>query len=241
MRTLGIVGHSAEGAGLCFLESCRSGQALLGAHEHPPIVMSCLPMGPTLAAWEARDYEVVGRHLAEGVSRVADAGADLFVCPDNTAHIVLERIAATLPIPGMHIADVVCARIAARGWTRVGVLGTEWTMTGPVYRRALEERGMEMLVPEEAERAGLHRAIFDELCQGVFEESTTEQFLRAIDGLKARGAECAVLGCTEIPLIVNDANSGLPVLDSTRLLARGGVAAAVREGELEIEEGWVRV
>src|SRR5688572_15058570 len=140
VKTIGIAAHSAEGAALCFLTACHEGSLHLGPHLHPTIVMSAIPMGLSMEGWETGDHATVGRHLAQGVRQVADAGADFYVCPDNTAHIVLEKIASDLPIPGLHIAEVVCREIEAQGFRRVGLLGTKWTMTGPVYARALGER-----------------------------------------------------------------------------------------------------
>lgn len=104
LQTMGIVAHSAEGGALCFQEACREGGRRLGHHAHPPIVLSCLPMAWSMAGWESDDHEAVARFLGEGVRQVARAGADFYVCPDNTAHIVLEQIAQSLPIPGLHIA-----------------------------------------------------------------------------------------------------------------------------------------
>jgi aspartate racemase len=208
---------------------------------HPNIVMSAVPMGLSLAAWEANDHLEVAKFLTQGVQQVADAGADFFVCPDNTAHIVLEKVAADLPLPGLHIAEVVCHEIAKRGWNRVGLLGTKWTMTGPVYERALRNRGLEKLIPDEQTRLLLNTAIFDELCNGIFNAGTTDHFLGAIDDLKSRGAECAILGCTEIPLIVTDANSPLPSLDSTRLLAQYAVREAISERPISVKSGWLPI
>jgi aspartate racemase len=172
---------------------------------------------------------------------VAAAGADFYVCPDNTAHIVLEPIAADLPIPGLHIAEVVCHEIISSGWKRVGLLGTKWTMTGPVYARALQQRGLERLIPEESVREKLNTAIFDKLCQAIFDDESTQLFLNAIEDLKARGAECVILGCTEIPLIVTAANSPLPILDSTRLLAKYAVKEALSDQPIEIYAGWLLI
>jgi len=239
MKTIGIVAHSAEGAALCFLTACREGERRLGSYMHPDIVMSAVPMGLSMPGWESGDHESVGRFLLRGIQQVADAGSDFYICPDNTAHLVLEQIAAKTPIPGLHIAEVVCEEIASRGWKRVGLLGTKWTMTGSVYANALKSRGLDRLIPDEGGRAEINNAIFDELCRGVFREPTTRKFLNAIDGLKARGAECVILGCTEIPLIVNEGNSGLPVLDSTRLLAAAAVAEAVDERRIEKTTGWL--
>jgi aspartate racemase len=208
---------------------------------HPTIVMSAVPMALSMEGWQTENYDVVAKFLSQGVRIVADAGADFYICPDNTAHIVLERIAADLPIPGLHIAEVVCHEIVSHGWKRIGLLGTKWTMTGPVYARALKERDLERIVPDEPVREQLNTAIFDELCQAVFNAETTELFLTAIDDLKSRGAECVILGCTEIPLIVTEANSPLPILDSTRLLAKYAVKKALSDRPNEIKSGWLAI
>jgi aspartate racemase len=154
---------------------------------------------------------------------------------------VLEEIAGSLPIPGLHIAEVVCHEMQAGGWRAAGLLGTTWTMSGPVYANALQRRGLRRLVPDEARRAQINGAIFEELCQGVFLPSTTDMFLAAIRELAAGGADCAILGCTEIPLIINEQNSSLPVLDSTRLLARYAVREALSGRPLRHSGGWLWV
>jgi aspartate racemase len=241
MKRIGIVAHSAEGGALCFITACREGQKLLGAHMHPEIVVSAIPMGLSMAGWESGDHDVVASMLRRGVEQVAGAGADFFICPDNTAHIVLEQIVETLPIPGLHIADVVCREIEAAGHRTAGLLGTRWTMTGPVYAAALERRGLGRLVPPEAQREQINRAIFDELCLGVFPAATTAMFVSAIQDLRAAGADCVILGCTEIPLIIDEDNSPLPVLDSTRLLAQYAVREAVSGRQLQNAAGWIPV
>ena len=129
----------------------------------------------------------------------------------------------------------------SHGWKRVGLLGTKYTMTGPVYQRALEQRGLERIVPDEPVREQLNTAIFDELCQAIFNAETTQRFVDAIEDLKARGAECVILGCTEIPLIVTETNSPLPVIDSTRLLAKYAVDEAIKERPIAIKAGWLPI
>jgi len=241
MKTIGIVAHSAEGAALCYLTACREGGVKLGPHMHPTMVMSSVPMALSLPGYESGNHKIVAEVLSEGIELVAKAGADFFVCPDNTAHIVLEPIAAGLPIPGLHIAAVVCQEIMSHGWKRVGLLGTKYTMTGPVYERALAQRGLERIVPDEPVREQLNTAIFDELCQSIFNAETTQRFVDAIEDLKARGAECVILGCTEIPLIITEMNSPLPVLDSTRLLAKYAVNEATSDRPIEIKSGWLSI
>ena len=128
---------------------------------HPDIVMSAVPMALSMPGWTSDDHAGVAKFLSEGVQTVAKAGADFYVCPDNTAHIVLEQIAGELPLPGLHIAEVVCHEIGKQGYKQIGLLGTRFTMTGPVYRMACEKRGWELLVPEESVREQLNTAIFD--------------------------------------------------------------------------------
>jgi aspartate racemase len=125
------------------------------------------------------------------------------------------------------------------GWRTAGLLGTEWTMSGPVYADALRRRGLGRVVPDAARRAQIHRAIFEELCRGEFLAPTVEMFRQAIGELGAAGADCAILGCTEIPLIIHEGNSPLPVLDSTRLLARQAVVEAISGRSLHVEDGWI--
>lgn len=240
MKTIGIVMHSAEGGSLCLLTATREGQRLLGAHMHPPIVASAIPMGLSMAGWESDDHAAVGAQLRRGVEQVARAGADFFVCPDNTAHIVLEQIVESLPIPGLHIADVVCREMQATGRRAAALLGTKWTMNGPVYANALRRHGCERLVPSPDDQAEINRAIFEELCLGDFPAATADRFVRVIADLRSAGADCAILGCTEIPLIINAQNSPLPVLDTTRLLASYAVREAIDPAPLP-PHGWIPV
>ncbi len=239
MKRIGIVAHSVEGAALCFLTACREGQRLLGPHMHPEIVISAIPMALSMPGWESDNHDIVANELRRGVEQVAAAGADFFICPDNTAHIVLEKIAGSFPIPGLNIAHVVCDEIRSSGWRTAGLLGTNWTMTGPVYANALYSRNLRRLIPNEARRIQINRAIFDELCQSVFLPSTTEVFVDAIRELASAGADCAILGCTEIPLIINVENSPLPVLDSTRLLAVHAVREALSARSPKQDGGWL--
>jgi aspartate racemase len=212
--------------------------ARMGEHMHPPILMSAIPMGLSMTAWNEYNLEGVGVFLKEGVIQLARAGADFYICPDNTAHLVLEKIANDLPLPGLHIAHGVCDEIEKQGWKKVALLGTNWTMTGSVYADALATNGMTRLIPEETDRNFIHDSIFNELCQSQFKPETIQRYIGIIAELKNSGAECVILGCTEIPLIITEQNSPLPILDSTRLLAKYAVEVAMKEGKL-IQNGWV--
>ncbi|MGD9981566.1 MAG: aspartate/glutamate racemase family protein [Hyphomonadaceae bacterium] len=227
MLHIGILGHSADGSALCYLETVRESARQLGDHQHPEITMSLLPMGPTIPWWDALDFPKINAHLCATAQRLADAGCDFFVCPDNTAHLALDAAAEPYPLPGLHICDVVAGKAKAEGRRRIALLGTKYTMEGAAYRTACERHGLDMRVPGAADRELLNTLIFDELCMGKFTERATRAFLRVIEELKRDGCDAVALSCTEIPLIVTPENSPLPTLDSTRLLAHAAVAAAI--------------
>lgn len=229
MHHIGILQYSLEGALLCYREAAFEAMRRLGEHRHPLMTMAGLSMADTIADWDARNYAALRAGTAVVVDRLARAGADFFVMPDNTAHIALEEEGPPLAIPGLHIGEVVAAEAGARGYRKVGVLGTNWTMEGPVYPRALEHRGIGWALPDVATRRELHRIIMDELCMGQFLAGSIAFFQSAVERLKEAGCDAVALVCTEIPLIIHDGNSALPVLDSTRLLAKASVDVALGE------------
>jgi aspartate racemase len=216
----GILAHSSEGAALCFLEFCRNGFRE-ARHMHPDVMLDCEAMGRVMPAWDAGDHVAVRAFLAQSIQRLADGGCDFFACPDNTAHIALETAGPDLPLPGLNIGDVIAEQAAGLGMTRVAVLGTRFTMAGPVYRRALPAVGIEPVFPNDAERADLDRIIFDELVEGLFTDASRARYVEVIGRLKRDGGcDGVALVCTEIPLLIPQDVSPLPILDSTRLLAR---------------------
>jgi aspartate racemase len=234
-RHIGILAHSADGAGLCLLEAVRESARRMGAHEHPEITLSMLPMGPVLGAYERGELGVVREYLARTAQRLADAGCAFFVCPDNTAHAALEMPGPPLPLPGLHIAEIVARQAREDGRRRVGLLGTKWTMSGTVYPAAFGRAGVEMRAPAREVHGAIDRVIFEELCQGVVSEGARGLYVRVIEDMKREGCDAVALCCTEIPLLVTPEVSPLPTLDSTRLLARAAVAVAVGDAALP---GW---
>ena len=229
MHHIGILAHSADGAALCYLEMVRESARRLGEHDHPEITLSILPMAPTLAAYDAGDLAAVRAHLAHTALRLADAGCAFFVCPDNTAHIALEASGDPLPLPGLHIGEIVAQRAKADGRRCVGLLGTRWTMDGPVYPAAFARAGIDMRVPPLADRKIVDDVIFAELCQGVISDRARADYVRIIESLKHAGCDAVALSCTEIPLLVTPEISPLPSLDSTRLLAHAALAVALED------------
>lgn len=232
MRQLGILAHSVEGASLCLRAFAQEGSARLGHHDHPDVTLDCIAMARSMPAWDAGDHRSIRATLAVSVQRLAGAGADFFVCPDNTAHMALEQPGEELALPGLHIAEVVAEQAARDGYRRVGVLGTRYLMDGPVYPRGLAGRGIHAEVPDADDRALVDKVIFDELVNGVFTDASRQAYVRVIERLAARGCDAVALVCTEIPLLVAPEVAPLPTLDSTRLLARAALEVAVGDRPL---------
>jgi aspartate racemase len=229
MRHIGILAHSADGASLCFLEMVRAASSRLGAHHHPEITLSIQPMGDVLEQYARGDLAAVRTHLLRTAGRLADAGCDFFVCPDNTAHMALELGGDPFPLPALHIAEIVAQRARADGRARVGLLGTKWTMEGPTYPAAFARHAIAMSTPAPEDRELVDNVIFDELCQGVIRETSRADYIRIIQDFKTQGCDAVALSCTEIPLLVTPDASPLATLDSTRLLAHEAIDVALSE------------
>ena len=227
MEHLGILAHSVEGAALCLRAFCQEGFAELGPHDHPDVTLDCIALARSMPAWDEGDHRSIRATLAVSVQRLAQAGAGFFACPDNTAHLALEEPGPALPLPGLHIAEVVAERAARDGRTRVGVLGTRYLMDAPLYPRALAARGIAAEVPDADDRQLVNRVIFDELVNGVFAEESRQAYVQVIERLASRGCDAVALVCTEIPLLVAPEDAPLPTLDSTRLLAGAAFEVAV--------------
>jgi len=232
MHHIGILAHSADGAALCFVEMVRESARRLAPHEHPEITLSIRPMRPVLEAYDTGDLTAVREHLAATARRLADAGCAFFVCPDNTAHVALEAPGAPLPLAGLHIAEIVARRARADGRRRIGLLGTKWTMTGPVYPAAFARSELEMRTPSAEDRTRIDDVIFEELCRGVIHDRSRATYVSIIEKLARDGCDAVALSCTEIPLLVTPEVSPLPTLDSTRLLARAAVGVSLGDAPL---------
>jgi len=224
---VGVLAHSVEGAALCLSTVAIEAARELGEHAHPDLTLDCISMAESMPAWEAGDYAPIRAILATSASRLAAAGATFFVCPDNTAHMALEFAGEPLAIPGLHIAVEVADAAERTGRRRVGILGTRFTMRGPIYPRVLADRGIEHAVPDDADQDLVDRIIFDELVNGVFTDTARRAYVEVIEKLRADGCDAVALVCTEIPLLIDADTSPLPTLDSTRILARAAYEVAV--------------
>ncbi|MGK9167575.1 amino acid racemase [Inquilinus limosus] len=224
---IGIVGCSAEGAALCYRTICTEGARLLGPHAHPEVSMHTPSLADYVACLERGDRSGVARLMLASAEKLARIGADFLICPDNTIHQAMPEVLPHSPLPWLHIAEVVAEEAVARGFRRLGLTGTRWLVDSEVYPEKLAVRGLEVLRPTPAEREEANRVIMDELVYGRFTPEGVACFQRVIGRMKDEGCDAVILGCTEIPLIIDDANSPLPTLDSTRLLAQAALRRAV--------------
>jgi len=223
VKHIGIVGCSAEGAALCYRTICAECAQDMGEHNHPEITMHTHPLAKYMEYIREERWEEVAGLMLDSTLKLAQVGASLAICPDNTIHQVYELVWPESPIPWLHIAEVVAEEARLRKFTRLGILGTKYLMVGPVYPPVLEQAGIAFEIPEQQDRELIDRIIFSELVKGLITEESRISFNQIIQKLKKRGCDAVVLGCTEIPLLVKPDDCPLPTLDSTRLLARAAV------------------
>ena len=226
-RHIGIVACSAEGAALCYRTICMEGAQLLGAHDHPEVSMHTHALAEYMKCIHRGDWPGVGELMLSSARKLAAAGADFLICPDNTIHQALPAIESRSPLPWLNIAAIVADRAVERGFRRLGLTGTRWLVESEIYPQQLTVHGLEYVRPECSDRDEINRIIFDELVNGLFTPGAVACLQRVIERMRGQGCDAVVLGCTEIPLIVNDSNSPLPTLDSTRLLARAALRRAL--------------
>ena len=224
-KHIGIVGVTSEGAALCYRTICQEGEAQHG-YAHPEVTLHNLSLADYMRSIEAEDWPEVGRLLLESAAKLARIGAAFAICPDNTAHQGLNLVRKQSPIPWLHIAEEIAALSKHRGYSKVGILGTRWLMEGPVYTEALGAQEIACEFPEREVRRRINSLIMDELVFGRFAPATRLYFQQAIQVFASNGCQAVVLGCTEIPLLIQPADSALPTLDSTRTLARAALRAA---------------
>ena len=226
---IGIVACSAEGAALCYRTICVEGARYFGEHAHPEVSVHTHSLADYMNCIYRGDWHGVSELMLASAHKLASIGADFLICPDNTLHQALGEVEPRSPLPWLHIAEVVATEAVERGFRYVGLTGTRWLIDSEVYPEQLTSRGLAYLRPEPAERDEINRIIMAELVCGIFRPEAVSYFQDVIGGMKRAGCDAVVLGCTEIPLLMNDSNSPLPTLDSTRLLARAALRRAVQD------------
>jgi aspartate racemase len=224
---IGIIACSAEGAALCYRTICKEAQVRMGESMHPEISMHTYPLAEYMIHIRSGNWQEVAELMLSSTRKLADIGADFAICPDNTIHQAFDLLIAESPIPFLHIAETVAEEAKRNGYEKLAITGTEYLMTGPVYPEILKKYSISYEIPDEDDRKKINNIIFRELVNGIFRKESRLYFNKVIKKLKARGCDAVVLGCTEIPLLIEPGNSPLPVLDSTRLLARTALDKAL--------------
>ena len=184
-------------------------------------------LAATMACIYRDDWPAVGEIMLASAGKLAAIGADFLICPDNTLHQALPYVLPCSPLPWLHIAEVVAETAVARGFRCLGLMGTRWLVESQVYPDVLTARGLRYLRPDAGEREEMNRIIMDELVCGIFRPEAVAWLQGVMARMQSAGCDAIVLGCTELPLVLGDANAPLPTLDSTRLLARAALRRAV--------------
>ena len=226
-KHIGIVACSAEGAALCYRTICVEGEALMGKHCHPEVSMHTHPLGDYMRHLYVDNWQGAADLMLSSARKLAEIGADFLICPDNTIHQAFDLVIAKSPLPWLHIAEEVALEAKRKEFRHLALLGTKYLMEGPVYPPKLKAQGIEYKIPETAERQRINEIIFNELVSGRFLPESKRYFAQVIERLKSEGCDAAILGCTEIPLLIAQEDSPIPVLDSTRLLARAALKKAL--------------
>ncbi|MEN3758362.1 aspartate/glutamate racemase family protein [Aeromonas veronii] len=229
MKCIGLLGGMSWESTVSYYQALNRGvRAQLGGLHSARVLLNSVDFAGIERLQHAGDWPATARLLAAEARKLQDGGADFLLIGTNTMHKVAPEIEAAIDIPLLHIADATAAKLRADGITRVGLLGTRFTMEQDFYKGRLQERfGLAVLVPDEAGRERVHRIIYDELCLGEIRESSRAEYLAIIEALAAAGAEAVILGCTEIALLVGDARAAVPLYDTTAIHAEAAVALAL--------------
>lgn len=226
-KHIGIVGVSYEGAALCYRTICQEGKDWLGMYGHPEVTMHSFNLNDYKKPSDADRWDLVGERILASARILAKAGADFLICPDNTVHVSIDPILEQSPLPWLHIAEEVAKAAEGLAFRKLGLLGTQPLMEGPVYPRKLEPLGIQVLTPQFDVRRKVHQYIVEELIYGTTLPATRDYFKSLIGEFADQGCDAVILGCTEFPLLIDPADSVLPTLDSTRLLARAALREAI--------------
>ena len=229
MKTIGLLGGMSWESTLPYYRHINEAvRERLGGLHSARLVLYSLDFHEIEALQRQGDWAAAGTLLADAARRLESAGANFLLLCTNTMHKVADAIEAASALPLLHIADPTAAAIQAAGLQRVGLLGTRFTMEQLFYRQRLEDRhGIQVLVPDEPDRAEVHRVIYEELCRGVVSEASRQAYRQVITRLVARGAQAVILGCTEIGLLVRADDAEVPLFDTCVLHAQAAAERAL--------------
>nr|WP_279011768.1 aspartate/glutamate racemase family protein [Aeromonas jandaei] len=228
MKCIGLLGGMSWESTVSYYQALNRGvRAKLGGLHSARVLLNSVDFAEIERLQHVGDWPATARLLAAEARKLRDGGADFLLIGTNTMHKVAPEIEAAIDIPLLHIADATARRLQADGIQRVGLLGTRFTMEQDFYKGRLQTNfGLEVLVPAEAERERIHRIIYDELCLGEIRDASRAEYLAIIAGLAAAGAEAVILGCTEIALLVGEAQAAVPLYDTTAIHAEAAVTLA---------------
>ena len=226
-KHIGIVACSAEGAALCYRTLCAEAPVKMGTHTHPEVSMHTYPLSDYMIHIRSGNWTQVAELMLSSVQKLATMGAEFVVCPDNTIHQAFDLVTEKSPIPWLHIAEIVAQEARNQGFQNLALTGTKYLMTSFVYPNILEKSNISCQIPEGDKQEKINTIIFEELVNGIFLEGSRHYFNQVIQGFKDKGCDAVILGCTEIPILVDPNDCPLPTLDSTRLLARATLEEAL--------------
>jgi aspartate racemase len=229
MKTIGLIGGMSWESTLEYYRIINElVSKRLGGHHSAKIILYSVDFDEVVKLQHKGDWEKLGEMLAEIARRLETCGADLVLICTNTMHKVADYVQKAINIPLLSIIDATAEEIKRTGLRKVGLLGTKFTMEDDFYRAGLERHGIQTVIPDEEDRNTVHRIIFDELCLGVFKESSKEELKKIVEKLKEKGAGGVVLACTELPLLLSQEDCDIPIFDTTRIHAEYAVNFALR-------------
>lgn len=228
MKTIGLLGGMSWESTQTYYRLINEGvRARLGGLHSAKLMLYSVDFAEIEALQHSGDWAATARILADAALSVQNAGADFLVIGTNTMHKVAPEIEQAIDIPLLHIADATAKVLTRDGIHRVGLIGTRFTMEQAFYRDRLEEAGIGVITPEEAQRDEIHRVIYEELCCGEIDPASREAYLDTVASLFERGAQAVILGCTEIGLLIRQADTSVPLYDTTEIHAAQAVEQAL--------------
>ncbi|MGY4688848.1 aspartate/glutamate racemase family protein [Salibacterium sp. K-3] len=218
MKKIGLIGGMSWQSTLHYYEQLNEEiNRRLGGMHSASILLESVDFQPIVQAQEERDWETIGKRLAAAARSLEQGGAEMTAISSNTVHAAASYVTNAVPLPFLHIADATARALQEAGVQTTGLIGTTHTMQGAWYRNRLEQYGIRVIVPEETEQQELHRQIFEELCFSKAYSASRRAAVQILEGLRERGAEGVVLGCTEFSILLKQEDSPLPLFDSTSL------------------------
>lgn len=228
MKTIGLLGGMSWESTQTYYRLINEGvKSRLGGLHSAKLVLYSVDFAEIEALQHQGDWPATARILSAAALSLQNAGADFLMIGTNTMHKVAPEIEQAVRIPLLHIADATANVLTEDGITRVGLLGTRFTMEQAFYRERLEAAGIEVVTPDAAQRAEVHRVIYEELCQGKIQAASREAYLAVINSLAEQGAQAVILGCTEIGLLIKQTDTSVPLYDTTAIHAAQAVDQAL--------------